>query len=55
MRRCKSTEHAQRFLAPFGPIRDHFCPGRHRLAAAHYRRTMADRFSTWRAVTGLAA
>jgi putative transposase len=27
MRRFKSPEQAQRFLEPFGPIRDHVCPG----------------------------
>ncbi len=28
MRRFKSPGHAQRFLASFGPIREHFCPRR---------------------------
>jgi putative transposase len=55
MGRFKSPEQAQRFLEPFGPIREPFCPRRERLGAAAYRRTLAERFATWRAVTGLAA
>jgi putative transposase len=55
MRRFKSPEQAQRFLGPFGPIREHFCPKRERLGAAACRRTLAERFATWRAVTGVAA
>jgi putative transposase len=42
-RRFKSPVHAQRFLEPFGPIRQHFCPGRHLLSAAEYRAIMALR------------
>ncbi len=37
MQRFKSAWHAQRFLAAFGPIREHFCPHRHRLKAREYR------------------
>jgi putative transposase len=55
MRRFKSPEQAQRLLEPFGPVRDHFCPRREHQGAAAYRRTLADRFATWRAVTGVAA
>lgn len=55
MRRFKSPEQAQRFLEPFGPIREHFCPGRHRLSARCYRATLTVRFATWREVTGIAA
>ncbi len=55
MRRFKSPEQAQRCLEPFGPIRDHFCPGRHRLSACAYRAILADRFAAWRAVTSVAA
>jgi putative transposase len=33
MQRFKSAGHAQRFLSAFGPIREHFCPHRHRLRA----------------------
>ena len=53
MRRFKSPEQAQRFLAPFGLISGHFRLGRHRLKAEHYRQEMAVRFQTWREVSGL--
>jgi len=55
MRRFKGPEQVQRFLEPFGPIREHFCPGRHRLAASSYRASLTARFATWREVVGLAA
>jgi putative transposase len=55
MRRFKSAGHAQRFLSAFGPIRQHFCPYRHRLSAAAYRQTLQQRFETWREITGIAA
>ncbi len=55
MRRFKSPGHAQRFLAAYGPIAGHFRPRRHRLTAAAYRATRAERFATWRAVTGVSA
>ncbi len=55
MRRCKSPGHAQRFLAAYGPIAGHCRPRRHRLTAAAYRETRAERFATWRAVTGVSA
>jgi len=55
MRRCKDPGHAQRFLAAYGPIASHCRPRRHRLTAAAYRQTSADRFTTWRAVTGTPA
>jgi putative transposase len=51
MRRFKSPGHAQRFLAAFGPILDHFRPKRHRLAAGDYRALMRDRFLIWNEVT----
>ncbi len=54
MRRFKSPEQAQRFLAPFGLICGHFRLGRHRLKAERYRQEMAYRFQTWREVSGLA-
>src|ERR687893_286934 len=47
MRRFKSPGHAQRFLSAFGPIREHFCPRRHRLRAEEYRRERARRFQVW--------
>jgi putative transposase len=52
MQRFKSPGHAQRFLAAFGPIREHFCPRRHRLRAEEYRRERARRFQVWNEVTG---
>jgi putative transposase len=55
MRRFKSPGHAQRFLAAYGPIASHFRPRRHRLTAAAYRETRAERFATWQAVTGTPA
>ncbi len=53
-RRFKSPGHAQRFLAAYGPIASHFRPRRHRLTAA-YRETRAERFATWRVITGAPA
>jgi putative transposase len=55
MKRFTSPGHAQRFLSAFSGISPHFRPHRHRLAAEHYRREMAVRFTTWNEVTGLAA
>ena len=54
-RRFKSPAHTQRFLEPFGPIRDHFCPRRHRLAAARYRQILQERFATWDEISSTAA
>ena len=54
MRRFKPPEQAQRFLEPFGPIREHFCPGRHRLAVARYRQILTSRFAVWQEVAGVA-
>jgi putative transposase len=53
MRCFKSPGHAQRFLSAFGPIREHFCPPRHRLRANEYRRERARRFETWNEVISL--
>jgi putative transposase len=55
MRRFKSPAHAQRFLAAYGPIAGHFCPGRHRLSARAYRQRRQERFASWRGVNGLPA
>ena len=52
MRRFTSAEHAQRFLAAFGPIREHFCPRRHRLKAVDYRQERTHRFLIWNEITG---
>jgi len=53
MRRFKSAGHAQRFLAAFGLIRGHFCPGRHRLPAHCYREVLQERFAMWNTITGV--
>ncbi|MBA3947260.1 MAG: IS6 family transposase, partial [Herpetosiphonaceae bacterium] len=53
MRRFKSLGHAQRFLSAFGPIRDHFCPRRHRRKADDYRQERAQRFRVWNEITGV--
>ncbi|WP_199313646.1 hypothetical protein [Leptolyngbya sp. FACHB-671] len=43
MRKSKSPKQAQRFLAAFGPIRDHFYPKQHQLTAQRYREQMRQR------------
>ncbi len=53
MPRPKLTVPAQRVLAASGPIVGHCRPRRHRLTAAAYRQTSANRFATWRVVTGM--
>ena len=55
LQRFKSPEHAQQFLAPFGPISDHFRPRRHLLPASEYHQLLQARFAEWREVTGLPA
>jgi putative transposase len=54
MKRFTSPGHAQRFLSAFSGISPHFRPRRHLLHVQEYRREMADRFSTWNEVTGIA-
>ena len=44
MGRFKSPGHAQRFLAAYGPITQHFRPPRHQLSAPVYRQEMGQRF-----------
>jgi putative transposase len=53
MQRFKSPGHAQRFLAAYGPIRQHFRPRRHLVSALAYRQEMRQRFHTWQEVTSL--
>jgi putative transposase len=43
----KSPGHAQRFLAAYGPIAQHFRPRRHRFSAPDYRQEMRHKFDTW--------
>jgi putative transposase len=54
MQRFKSAGHAQRFLAAYGPIVQHFRPRRHLFSAPEYRQEMRQRFQTWQEITGLA-
>ncbi len=54
MRGFKSPGQAQRFLSAFGPIREHFCPRRHRFKACEYRAERQQRFQVWNEVTGVA-
>jgi putative transposase len=53
MQGFKSPGHAQRFLAAYGPIAQHFRPRRHRLSALEYRQEMSQRFDSWRQITSL--
>ena len=55
MQRFKSPQQAQHFLACLEPIRGHFCPRRHLLAAGGYRTLLATRFREWRRVAELPA
>lgn len=50
--RFTSPGSAQRFLATYGSIANHFRPRRHRLSADGYRQARDQRFATWREVTG---
>jgi putative transposase len=52
MQGCKSAGHAQRFLAAYGHIAQHFRPRRHLLSASEYRREMRQRFESWTEITG---
>src|ERR671923_671650 len=52
MQGFKSPGHAQRFLAAYGPIAQHFRPRRHLLPASIYRQEMRQRFRTWQEITG---
>jgi putative transposase len=54
MGRFKSPGHAQRFLAAYGPIAQHFRPRRHLLPAPIYRQVMRQRFRTWQEITSTA-
>jgi putative transposase len=51
MQGFKTPGHAQRFLAAYGPIAQHFRPRRHRLSAPKYRQEMRQRFDHWRDIT----
>jgi putative transposase len=51
MQGFKSLGPAQRFLAAYGPIAQHFRPRRHLLPTRVYRQEMRQRFHTWQEVT----
>src|SRR5918992_5641989 len=46
MQGFKSSGQAQRVLAAYGPIAQHFRPRRHRFSAAAYRQAMQQRFAS---------
>ncbi len=52
MQGFKSPGHAQRFLAAYGPIAQHFRPRKHLWSASDYRQEMRKRFESWAEVTG---
>jgi len=52
MQGFKSPGHAQRFLAAYGPIAQHFRPRRHRFSAPEYRQEMRKRCQVWEEITG---
>ncbi len=54
MQGFKSPGQAQRFLAAYGPIAQHFRPRRHCFSASAYREEMRQRFDTWQEITGTA-
>jgi hypothetical protein len=54
MQRLKSPSHAQRFLAAYGPIAQHFRPRRHLLTASAYHQEMRQCFQMWRETTSTA-
>jgi putative transposase len=54
MQGFKSAGHAQRFLAAYGLIAQHFRPCRHRLSAPEYRQVMRERCQVWGEITGTA-
>jgi putative transposase len=53
MQGFKSPGHAQRFLATYGPIAQHFRPRRHLLPALQYRQELEQRYHTWQEITRL--
>ena len=52
MQGFKSPGHAQRFLAAYGLIAQHFRPRRHWLCAPEYRQEMRQRCQVWSEITG---
>jgi len=52
MQGFKSAGHAQRFLAAYRPIAQHFRPRRHLLPAPEYHQERQKRFQIWGKITG---
>jgi putative transposase len=52
MQGVKSARQAQRFLAAYGFIPQHFRPRRHLLSTSEYREEMENRFESWAEITG---
>jgi putative transposase len=52
MQGFKSSGHAQRFLAAYGPIAQHLRPRRHLFPASEYRVERQKRFQIWGEITG---
>ena len=48
-----SPGHAQRFLAAYGPIAQHFRPRQHRMSAPEYRQELQQRYPVWGEMTGM--
>jgi putative transposase len=53
MQGFKSPGHAQRFLATYEPIAQHFRPRHHLLPALQYRQELEQRYHTWQEITRL--
>jgi putative transposase len=53
MQGFKSPGQAQRFLAAYGPIAQHFRPRRHRFAASASRQELRQRCDIWQDITSL--
>jgi putative transposase len=51
MRKFKSVQHAQRFLAIFGQVRNLFFVGRYKTAATEYRQQLNHAFQQWDEIT----
>jgi putative transposase len=51
MRGFRDPKRTQKFLASFGPIRQHFALERHLLRASLFRKQLAAQFVAWREIT----
>jgi hypothetical protein len=48
----KSSGHAQRFFAAYGPLAQRFRPRRYRFSAPEYRQVMVQRCQIWQEMIG---